>query len=320
MARRKKTEEATEGQRPVTLQNPADIDLRLLRVFCVVVESGGFSTAQSELNIGQSTISTHMAELEAYLDMRLCRRGRGGFALTEQGETVYEAAQRLFAALENFGSDVNEIRGKLTGSLSLGILHTMVTDSGNRVTEAIATFKKKAPEVRINLTVTSPSEISRALTDGRLHLGFSTGHHREPGLDYEELYSERQLLYCAVGHPLFEAAPNNITMKDLRDLDYVTRGYEEREAFQEKIRARVTSIAYPLEGISTMILTGGFIGTMPIDYARIWTERDIMRPLLPDVLNAQTQLYVVSKRGARPVALVKAFRKELAAVLTAYRT
>ena len=33
-----------------------DVDLRLLRVFDAVVRSGGFSAAQAELNVGQSTI------------------------------------------------------------------------------------------------------------------------------------------------------------------------------------------------------------------------------------------------------------------------
>ena len=41
-----------------------DLDLQLLRLFVTVVESGGFSAAQGELGIGQSTISTQMAKLE----------------------------------------------------------------------------------------------------------------------------------------------------------------------------------------------------------------------------------------------------------------
>ena len=35
-----------------------DLDLQLLRLFVCVVECGGFSAAQGELGIGQSTIST----------------------------------------------------------------------------------------------------------------------------------------------------------------------------------------------------------------------------------------------------------------------
>ena len=40
------------------------IDLRLLRVFITLVESGGFAGAQIALNLSQSTLSTYLADLE----------------------------------------------------------------------------------------------------------------------------------------------------------------------------------------------------------------------------------------------------------------
>ena len=57
------------------LANLSEGDLRLLRVFAKVVEAGGFSAAQIELNVSQSTISTHMTALEQRLRVRLCERG-----------------------------------------------------------------------------------------------------------------------------------------------------------------------------------------------------------------------------------------------------
>ena len=60
----------------------SDMDLRLLRVFRSVVECGGMAAAELELNIATSTISRHIKDLETRLGLTLCRRGRGGFALT----------------------------------------------------------------------------------------------------------------------------------------------------------------------------------------------------------------------------------------------
>jgi DNA-binding transcriptional LysR family regulator len=70
----------------------AEKDLRLLKVFMTVVDSGGYTAAQAELNVGTSTISNHMTELEQRLGARLCQRGRIGFQLTDKGEFVYQAA------------------------------------------------------------------------------------------------------------------------------------------------------------------------------------------------------------------------------------
>ena len=51
----------------VKLGQVADYEIRLLKVFKAVVECGGFAAAETELNIGRSTISTHVANLEQRL-------------------------------------------------------------------------------------------------------------------------------------------------------------------------------------------------------------------------------------------------------------
>ena len=59
-------------------------DLRLLQIFTVIVDCGGFSAAQVRLGMSQSTISGKMSDLETRLGVRLCQRGRSGFRLTER--------------------------------------------------------------------------------------------------------------------------------------------------------------------------------------------------------------------------------------------
>ena len=42
----------------------SDIDIRLVRIFMSVTECGGFAASELELNIGRSTISKHISDLE----------------------------------------------------------------------------------------------------------------------------------------------------------------------------------------------------------------------------------------------------------------
>ncbi len=56
--------ERTRPSRFRPVPNLQDGDLRLLRVFVSVVRNRGFSAAQTELNIGQSTICGYIAKLE----------------------------------------------------------------------------------------------------------------------------------------------------------------------------------------------------------------------------------------------------------------
>lgn len=78
------------------LQRLSDVDFRLLRVFRAVVACGGVSAAELELNIGRSTISRHLTDLEIRLGCKLCLRGPAGFRLTEEGERIHAAALQLF--------------------------------------------------------------------------------------------------------------------------------------------------------------------------------------------------------------------------------
>ncbi len=50
-----------------------DVILRLLRIFKAVVDLQGFSAAEERLGIGRSTISKHIAGLEARLNVDSCR-------------------------------------------------------------------------------------------------------------------------------------------------------------------------------------------------------------------------------------------------------
>ncbi|MGO3131452.1 MAG: LysR family transcriptional regulator, partial [Alcaligenes sp.] len=99
----------------------SDFDLRLLRVFRTVAQVGSFSAAEGVLGITRSAISLHMSDLEKRLGgIRLCQRGRAGFALTEEGRQVLRASETLMAAVENFRSEVNQLHSSLRGDLNIG--------------------------------------------------------------------------------------------------------------------------------------------------------------------------------------------------------
>ncbi len=122
-----------------------DAHIRLLRIYKAVVESGGFSAAEVELNISRPAISLAISELESLLNMRLCNRGRAGFALTEQGEEAYDATLQLLGGLENFRARINAINTELKGELNIGITDNMVTVPQMRITRALAALKERGP-------------------------------------------------------------------------------------------------------------------------------------------------------------------------------
>ena len=291
------------------LSNLSEGDIRLLKVFAKVVDAGGFSAAQIDLNISQSTISTHMTSLEQRLGMRLCERGRSGFRLTERGQLIYQASQRLFMALDEFRTDAGAARNCLTGNLVVGIVDSLITNPVCALHRAIAAFNDLAPEVQITIRVTSPSEIERVVLEGSCDLGLGTCGQHSPYLDYEDIFEERQVLYCGQGHPLF-AQHREIEVADLKDHQFVRRAYASPELLPG-IKTGSTAVADLMEGVAAFILSGRYIGFLPAHVAQHWVAQDRMRPLLEDQLGYQNPVYLATRKTEVKKPVLSAFLKEL---------
>jgi LysR family glycine cleavage system transcriptional activator len=71
-----------------------DLPLHALRAFAAVYSHGGVRAAARELGIAHSSISRHVAELNAWLGVPVARVGGGkrGLTLTPQGEVLGKAA------------------------------------------------------------------------------------------------------------------------------------------------------------------------------------------------------------------------------------
>ncbi|WP_051234178.1 LysR family transcriptional regulator [Halomonas halocynthiae] len=286
----------------------SDFDLRLLRIFKNVVECGGFSAAEVELNISRSAISRYMSDLETRLRMRLCNRGRAGFSLTGQGNQVYDNLLKLQADLEKFRSNINAIHHRLVGDLHLGLTDNTISDPNSQITSVIARLKELGPDVTITLETTGPNEIERALIEGRLHIGILPCHQELPGLRYHKLYRETSYLYCGHRHPLYSHSKNMLHSAQLCNHDYVAPAYKpDINLLNLQSLLKPTARAYQMEGIANLILSGHFIGFLPEHYARQWTNDSQMRALLPDKFHFDTTFMAVQKNETQPHLLRDSF-------------
>lgn len=296
--------------------HPSDADLRLLRIYRKVVECGGFSAAEVELNISRAAISMAMNDLEARLGLRLCQRGRSGFALTDEGAEVYEATLQLQAAVEGFRTRVNGLHARLKGELNIGINDNLVTMPEMHITDALSALKERGPEVRINIRMIPPSDIELAVLDGRLHTGVVPALRTLPGLEYLSLYEERSRLYCASDHPLFAA--DDVTPEQLVACEAVVPAYAqtpEIKALHEPLEA--TASATDREGIAFLILSGRYIGYLPTHYAERWVREGRMRALKPETWHYLTRYSAITRKGAPPNLLLESYLEELGRLVKA---
>ena len=289
-----------------------NFDIRLLRVFRAVVECGGFSAAEVELNISRSAISISMSDLEERVGLRLCQRGRAGFSLTEEGKRVYHACLQLMAALEDFRTGVNAIHAELKGELIIGITNNLVTMKHMKVTNALYTLKKLGPEVEVQIRMNPPNEIERDVLDGALHVGVVPELRQVPGLEYHKLYDEQSHLYCSVKHPFFVLDDGDINEEMILNADAVSPAYaqlaETKEHYQH---LNTTAIATDREGVAFLIHTGCYIGYLPHHYAKQWLDSGEIRTIKPQQFIYSTDYFAVTRKSARPNLILETFMQEL---------
>jgi DNA-binding transcriptional LysR family regulator len=302
------------GGRKANLGRVTDVDLRLLRIFQTVVYCGGLSAAEIDLGIGRSTISTHIADLEARLGARLCQRGRSGFALTPRGKKIYEASLGLMRSLEEFRGEVNAIHDTMTGELSIGLVDNIIWDETSGLRAAFRDFSAVAADIDLTLYILSPDEIERRLVDGRLHLGIAPLMHELPLLKYETLFDEVNYLYCGRGHPLFERPDSEITTEDLVRCPYIKKGYavnSDLEHANSSLGKRVTG--FHVEAFALLILSGCYLGFLPEHFAAVWESRGEMRRILPQCYGAVVNFALMSPRSRPQTRAESVFLQKLRA-------
>ena len=78
----------------------SDTNLNLYKIFCVVAESKNYKEASDKLYLTESTISSHITNLEKKLDIILFYRERDGLVLTEAGKELYDSMHNNIKDLE----------------------------------------------------------------------------------------------------------------------------------------------------------------------------------------------------------------------------
>ncbi len=282
-----------------------DVDLRLLRIFVTIVECGGLSAAESRLNIGRSTISTHLSDLEIRLGLTLCKRGRSGFELTDAGRITYQASLELLQQCETFSSTVAGSKQQLSGRVTIAIIDTLVSDPRCGVAQAIATLKAKSDNLQFDIYVCEAREVETSVANGRSLVGIGVSRHHIRGLDYLPLHNETNYLYCGKDHPLFASDSKEIN-RLLPQAEVVTSNYlRDKESRNDDLNYQNSASAYHDEGIAHLILSGKFIGYLPEHFASHWVDKGLFRAILPERYHYQIPVMLITAKSnsASPLAL-----------------
>ena len=140
-------------------------DLRRLRAFHAVAESGSFSEAALALGYAQSVVSHHVAALEREFGVTLVNRGTRPVTLTDAGARLLGHSSAVLGHVTAAEDDLRAVAGLQRGNLRIG---AFLSACNSFVPPALARFEAAHPGVETVLEQVEEPEALRRLRSGRL--------------------------------------------------------------------------------------------------------------------------------------------------------
>lgn len=211
------------------------MSLHKLRYFVAVAEQQSFSRAAAALNVAQSALSRHIAQLEDSIGAPLLERSANGVHMTPVGRVFYDDSRGALAQVDNAFSQARLAAAGSLGSLAIGVNELAVRHP--TIVRALAEFIRLNPAVQLKAMMMTSIEQLRALRNRQIDAGFVI---ERPGglteLDHLSIGRDDFVLALHKDHPL--AAQRMLSIADLVDEPFVTISAERHWLSQSKLLAR----------------------------------------------------------------------------------
>jgi DNA-binding transcriptional LysR family regulator len=295
------------------------MDLRLLRYFLVVAEELNVTRAAARLGIQQAPLSQQIKLFERTLGAQLFRRKPRGVELTEAGLALRNEAASIFASVERAVDTVVRVSRGEQGDIRIGL--TTSACFHPFPPQAIRSFRRANPQVKIEFEQNSTPGLIGALQAGRVDVAFiRTAIGQPAGVRILPLIEEPMVVALPARHLLANGKNGRgLTLKSLANEKFI--GYPRAAGaglYDSVIAACIASgfspdIAHEAPQIVTtlnLVAAGMGISVVPTSMQRLRLDAVAYRPMSgPHTPKGQLNLAVRDDALASPasafLALVK---------------
>ena len=177
------------------------------------------SAAADALHTAQPGVSSQIRQLEDELNVQIFERnGKRLVGITEPGRAILEMAEKVLQEVDNIKKVGGEYSSESSGRLSIATTHTQARYA---LPQAVTTFKKRYPDVRLELHQGSPTHVAELAAKGKVDLAIATEALTDyPDLVTLPLYEWNRCVICKPNHPLLKEQP--LTLEALARYPIVT--------------------------------------------------------------------------------------------------
>ena len=284
------------------------MDLRRLRYFVTILETGSFSQAAAKLHVVQSALSTQIQKLEASLGTRLFIRDAHGVHPTPAGMRLLPHARKILDQVAAAERDIKLHAGLTTGTVRIGIPSSI---SRMLTVPLLQAVEAALPAVTLHIVEALTAELETLLVQDKLEMALLMVAG-DPSDSFVSEVLRNEPLYL-VGHP--ETAKNwppTIAFAVLESFELVlpTERHRVRQVVSEEARQRGLHlrIKHELDSIprTVQLIAGGSGASVMIvsSFVEEWRAGLVAaRPLV--ALNTPATLHLATARGATHPAVAE---------------
>jgi DNA-binding transcriptional LysR family regulator len=165
-------------------------NVKAMRLFLTVVQTGSLSGAGRQSGLSPASVSRQITALEDDLGVRLLNRTSRRLSLTEAGQVYLEHAERLLQDIDELRDTVSQMAVKPRGTLRI---QSRISLGTQHVAPLIPTFLALYPDLKIDLWLT---DNDLDLTEHGIDLAIRTGNLSDSTLIGRRLASSPRVI-CA---------------------------------------------------------------------------------------------------------------------------
>ena len=241
------------------------MEFRHLETFQAIIEAGSFLQAAEKLQYAQSTITLHIQQLEAELDVKLFSRRGKKVQLTTAGRALSTHAGFLLHRTALLQKDMAELVAGKSGHIRIGSIEPVAS---LRLPSLLVSFCRQHPNIRLTLETGVTRAIAQRVARGELDLAICSPPDAKLGLSFETLFCDPMALLIPIEHRL--SKKETIEAWDLAEerLLLTEANCPYRKVFEAEILSRGVNPYSGIEIMSLKILqsmveSGLGIGVMP---------------------------------------------------------
>ena len=230
------------------------VDLRQLRYFAQIVESGSLSKASRQLFIAQPALSQQLSKLEDEVGKPLLNRSSKGVAPTDNGLALYHHARFMLRQLDQALSIARKETGALQGMVSIGLPATTVSALGLPLVRRI---RERYPNILINVVEGMSGHLGQMMRMGQLDLAVLFSADVAPDASVEALLEEELFVMLPRHSALVAPRRTSLTIAEAAALPLIlptaTHGLRRRIAAEFEQRNLIAQVVAEIDSLSLLM-------------------------------------------------------------------